>query len=90
MLLEDISPLHYKFTVGDFNFKAEDFENHTILFSVKDSGGLELGKFKVSFDSDGGNMSLTNVDSDILDRLRRSGGGDAIMRQIKKAVDSTF
>ena len=89
MLLEDFTPLHYKFSVGDYSFKAEDFADRYMLFSVKDSGGLEVGSLSVTFDDDGNNVEISDVESPgTLDKLR--GESDAVSRQIRKAVKSTL
>jgi hypothetical protein len=91
MLLEDLSNVHYRFAVGDLYFRAEEFnEDNSIVFSVKDAGGLDIGRFLVKFDSDGGNLEFDDIESGTLDRIRRTGESDNIMRQIKKTVSSTF
>jgi len=90
MLLEDVAPLHYKFSVADLHFRAEDFDDKYILLSVKDNGGLEVGSVTITFDDDGSNVNIKDEKPGTLDRLRRSGETDTISRQIKKLVKSTL
>ena len=91
MLLDALTPLHYKFSVGGYTFKAEDFGDKYMYFTVKDSGGLEVGSLSVTFDDEGNNVEITDVETPgTLERPRKSGESDSIRRQINKAVKSTL
>lgn len=91
MLLEDISPIHSKFKVGDLTFEANDFDSdtNTASFSVKDSGGLEVGRFSVTCDDDGSHITYDDSeDEGTLDRIRMTGDGNTIARNVRRTLES--
>ena len=90
MLLEDLNPLHHSFEVDNLRFKADEFDDLTISFTVTDVGGLRLGDFEVAFDEEGENLSFTDGDKPILSRLQKHHDGNKIMRNIKRTVRSTL
>jgi hypothetical protein len=93
MLLEDLKRIHYSFKVGDYYFKAKDFEvePYTVTFSVQDSGGLEVGCFSVEFDSQDDNLEYDDsICPGTLERLRKTGETDAIVRNVRKTVNSVL
>lgn len=91
MLLEDIKRIHYNFKVGDYSFKASDFEiePYQVKFSVQDRGGLEVGCFIVTFDPSDDNLEYDDSECPgTLERLRRTGDSNLIARNVRKTVDS--
>lgn len=91
MLLEDLNPLHFRFTVGDLHFRAKDFEDKLIKFTISDEGGMKIGGFTVTFNDAGEDVDITDDDyPGTLDHLRKGKESDAITRHIKRVVKSTL
>jgi len=94
MLLEDFEkPLHFTFSVGDLHFRAEDFEDKLIRFSISDEGGLQVGGLVATFDEAGENVDLSDSRDfpGTLDNLRSGKeSDDSISRKIKQVIKSTF
>lgn len=91
MKLENVvKPLHYKFTVGELEFRASKFEDDHIVFDVMDTGGLKVGEFTAS-DLDGdGNIEYTDKGqyNDTIEMLRKTGDSSIIAKNIKKTLQS--
>lgn len=91
MLLEELKPLHDRFVAGDLTFKAEDFDpaTNTVYFSVKDSGGLEVGKFSASSSDQMETIDYDDSEHEgTLERLRRTGESNTIARNVRRTLES--
>ena len=85
-----VKPLHYKFTVGELEFRASKFEDDHVVFDVLDSGDLKVGEFTAS-DMDGdGNIEYSDKGqyNDTLEMLRKTGDSNIIANNIKKTLQS--
>ncbi len=91
MLLEDLNPLRFHFSIDGLYFRAEGFGDKLIKFVIHDEGGMEVGGFAVTFNDEGEELDISdNEYPGTLNYLRKGGKSDAITRQIKQVVKSTF
>ncbi len=88
-----VKPLHYRFTVGELEFRASKFEDDHVVFDVLDSGGLKVGEFTatpVGDDADFYDVDYTDKGeyNDTLEMLRKTGDSSVIAKNIKKTLQS--
>ena len=88
MKLSNLNPFHHTFKIDDLTFKTNDVTDDNIVVGVYDEGGLQLGEFTVEYDEDGKIEVDDSAYDNILERLRKSGNSDTIMRNLKKMVSS--
>ena len=83
-----VKPLHYKFTVGELEFRASKFDDDHVVFDVLDSGGLKVGEFDAMPVGDDIEYSDKGQYNDTLEMLRKTGDSSDIATNIKKTFQS--
>lgn len=102
MLLEDVNPIHSKFSIGNYTYKLEDIEyDHReeynteaqdhIVIGVYDSGDLKTGEFVVYYDVYGHGIEFSDSETgypNTLERIRRRGDSNKVSRNVRKTISS--
>lgn len=91
MILEDLNPLRFHFSIDELYFRAESFADKLIKFVINDKGGMRVGGLTVTFNDDGEDVDISDNDHPgTLDYLRKDGKSHAVSRQIKQVVKNTL
>ena len=92
MLLETIATTATIRKIGPFEFSMDQDTSAEAVINVqvRDSGGLLVGEFGVDY-SEKGNLKYLEFDredADILERLRKTGASDSIVRMLHHKINS--
>ena len=89
MKLESVvKPVHYKFTVGELQFRVSNYGDDHIVFDVLDAGDLKVGEFTASLDGDGIDYTDKGQYNDTIEMLRQTGDSSAIAMNVKKTLQT--
>lgn len=88
MKLEDLHSFHYAFNIDDLKFKVVNMDDDNIWVAVMDAGGMQIGEFVIDYEDDTIELDDSDSHPGTLERLRKSGNSDAVMRNVKKMVNS--